>query len=91
LRSSNYCRFKVNGGFTDINYMKSSLSFWVICLMTLLLGFPASAKDKEKKDSRTSNGDTELKVNARTPQNGKESWVGVNVTFSSDERKVIQD
>jgi len=71
--------------------MKSSLSFWVICLMTLLLGFPASAKDKEKKDSRTSNGDAELKVNARTPQNGKEPWVGVNVTFSSDERKVIQD
>jgi len=70
--------------------MKSSHSCCVICLMALVLGFPASAKDKQKKDARTSNGG-ELKVNARTPQNGKEPWVGVNVTFSGDERKVIQD
>ena len=59
--------------------------------MTLFLGLPAIAKDKNKKDSRTSNGGGELKVNARTPQNGKEPWVGVNVTFSGDERKVIQN
>lgn len=59
--------------------------------MALFLGFPASAKDKEKKGSRPSNDGGELKVNARSPQNGKEPWAGVSVTFSSDERKVIQD
>ncbi len=38
--------FKMNGRFTDINYMNSSHSLGVICLMALFLGFPASAKDK---------------------------------------------
>ena len=74
-------------GDTDIIYMKSSLSFCVICL--LFVGFTAGAKDKQKKDARPASG--ESKVDARTPQNGKEPWVGVNVTFSVDERKVIQE
>ncbi len=38
--------FKMNGRFTDINYMNSSHSLCAICLMALFLGFPASAKDK---------------------------------------------
>ena len=90
LKDSRNGRFKANQSFTDINYMKSSHSVCVICLMALFLGFPASAKDKQKKDSRTSNGGG-LKVNARTAHNGKEPWMGVNVTFSGDERNVIQN
>jgi hypothetical protein len=39
-------RFKMNGSFTDNNYMNSSRSVCVICLMSLFLAFPASAKDK---------------------------------------------
>ena len=58
--------------------------------MALFIGFPAIAKDKQKKHSRPANGGGELKVNARTPSNGKEPWVGVNVTLSGDERKIIQ-
>jgi hypothetical protein len=76
---------------TDITYMKSSHSFCVICLMSLFLALPASAKDKGKKDANSSAGGGGLKASARTPQNGKEPWVGVNVSFSGDERKVIQD
>jgi hypothetical protein len=68
--------FKMNRRFTDINYMKSSHSVCVICMMSLFLALPAGAKDKEKKDSRSSDGGGELKVNARTPQNGNEPWAG---------------